>query len=154
MIEDSDCNLRFFAGKFEEGKSPAALAWPEKVAVPAIGEEVVILGAYDATLNHARFFKTARMTRQKVGPQRAAAQLEAQLGRSGVKLLCPAEVSLQMNGVRRNDKGHDLGAGDGVDNGLLVIGKHGLEIVQCGRCGQVEGGRPLPFQPLDLRLFV
>lgn len=61
VIEDSECNLRFFAGKFEEGKSPAALAWPEKVAVPAIGEEVVILGAYDATLNHARFFKTARI---------------------------------------------------------------------------------------------
>jgi len=59
--EDSECNLRFFAGKFEEGKAPAALAWPEKAAVPAIGEEVVILGAYDATLNHARFFKTARI---------------------------------------------------------------------------------------------
>jgi hypothetical protein len=29
--------------------------------VPALGEEVVVLGCYDATLNHARFFKTARI---------------------------------------------------------------------------------------------
>lgn len=61
VVEDSDSNLRFFAGKFEEGKAPAALAWPEKAAVPALGEEVVIIGVYDATLNHARFFKTARI---------------------------------------------------------------------------------------------
>ncbi len=61
VLEDKDTNLRFFAGKFEEGKTPSAIAWPEKVSVPAIGEEVVILGCYDATLNHARFFKTARI---------------------------------------------------------------------------------------------
>jgi hypothetical protein len=61
VLEDKDTNLRFFAGKFEEGKTPAAIAWPEKVSVPALGEEVVILGCYDATLNHARFFKTARI---------------------------------------------------------------------------------------------
>lgn len=61
VVEDSECNLRFFAGRFEEGKAPAPIGWPEKAAVPALGEEVVIIGVHDATLNHARFFKTARI---------------------------------------------------------------------------------------------
>lgn len=61
VLEDKETNLRFFAGKYEEGKTPAAIAWPEKVTVPAIGEEVVILGCYDATLKNAHFFKTARI---------------------------------------------------------------------------------------------
>lgn len=59
--EDTAVNMRFFAAKTPADKPLAHLSMPEKVSVPALGEEVVVLGAYDANLNHARFFKTARI---------------------------------------------------------------------------------------------
>lgn len=59
-LESTDLNLRWFGAKLGEG-APEALALPEKVEVPALGEEVVIIGAHDETLNYARFFRTARI---------------------------------------------------------------------------------------------
>ncbi|MBK9973931.1 MAG: PDZ domain-containing protein [Planctomycetes bacterium] len=60
-LESKDENLRYFGAKLEEGMELGALSFPEKAEVPALGEEVVIIGAYDATLNYARFFRTARL---------------------------------------------------------------------------------------------
>ncbi len=59
--EDKAVNMRFYAAKSAEDKPLAFEAMPEKVQIPAIGEEVVIISAMDATLNFARFFKTARI---------------------------------------------------------------------------------------------
>lgn len=59
-LESADVNLRWFGAQLSEG-APAALALPAEVKVPALGEEVVIIGAHDATLNFARFFRTARI---------------------------------------------------------------------------------------------
>jgi hypothetical protein len=55
--EDAVVNLRFFGAR-HGGKG---VAFPEKAEVPALGEEVVILGVHDATLNFARFFRVARI---------------------------------------------------------------------------------------------
>ncbi|MCL4730724.1 MAG: hypothetical protein KJ044_09865 [Planctomycetes bacterium] len=60
-LEHKDENLRYFGAKLEEGMELAGLGFPEKVEVPALGEEVVIIGAHDATLNYARFFRLARL---------------------------------------------------------------------------------------------
>jgi hypothetical protein len=57
--EDSDLNLRWFgAHGADKGKG---VDFPADVSVPEIGEEVVVIGAHDATLNFARFFKVARI---------------------------------------------------------------------------------------------
>lgn len=55
--ENKDANVRFYGGK-DAGNG---LSLPEKAEVPALGEEVVIIGAFDATLNFARFFRVARL---------------------------------------------------------------------------------------------
>ncbi|MHC4839830.1 MAG: hypothetical protein ACYTDT_02575 [Planctomycetota bacterium] len=55
--EDADQNLRFFA-------APADLAgvvFPEKADVPALAEEVLIVGVHGKNLKHARFFRLARI---------------------------------------------------------------------------------------------
>jgi hypothetical protein len=59
-LQSSDENLRWFGGKLGDGASEP-LSFPEKAAVPALGEEVVVIGAADETLNYARFFRTARI---------------------------------------------------------------------------------------------
>ena len=59
-LESSDENLRWYGAQIGEG-APEALAFPGEAKVPALGEEVVIIGAHDATLNFARFFRTARI---------------------------------------------------------------------------------------------
>lgn len=60
-LEHKDENLRYFGAKLEEGMELSGVSFPEKAEVPALGEEVVIIGAHDATLNYARFFRLARL---------------------------------------------------------------------------------------------
>lgn len=59
-LESADENLRWYGAKLAEG-APEALGFPAGAAAPALGDEVVIIGAHDATLNFARFFRTARI---------------------------------------------------------------------------------------------
>ena len=59
-MQSSEENLRWYGAKLGEG-APEAVSFPEKAEVPALGEEVVIIGAHDETLNYARFFRTARI---------------------------------------------------------------------------------------------
>ncbi|MBX3460441.1 MAG: PDZ domain-containing protein [Planctomycetes bacterium] len=56
-LENKDANVRFYGGK----GAGNGLALPEKVEVPGIGEQVVVIGAFDATLNFAKFFRLARI---------------------------------------------------------------------------------------------
>lgn len=56
--EDTGVNLRFFGAK---GIATKGVTFPEKAEVPALGEEVVVLGVHDSTLNYARFFRVARI---------------------------------------------------------------------------------------------
>ncbi|MBX3474065.1 MAG: PDZ domain-containing protein [Planctomycetes bacterium] len=60
-LEHKDENLRYFGAKLEDGMELGGVSFPERVEVPALGEEVVIIGAHDATLNYARFFRLARL---------------------------------------------------------------------------------------------
>jgi len=60
-VENKDENTRYFGAKLEEGMELGGVSFPEKAEVPALGEEVVIIGAHDATLNYARFFRLARL---------------------------------------------------------------------------------------------
>ena len=60
-LEHKDENLRYFGAKLEEGMGLASITFPEKAEVPALGEEVLLIGAHDATLNYARFFRLARI---------------------------------------------------------------------------------------------
>ncbi|MBZ0137776.1 MAG: hypothetical protein K8I27_15530 [Planctomycetes bacterium] len=58
-LESADENLRWYGAKLGGDLEP--LSFTGEAAVPALGEEVVIIGAHDATLNFARFFRTARI---------------------------------------------------------------------------------------------
>lgn len=57
LISDAQ-NLRWYGAQVGETEG---VSFPEKAEVPALGEEVVIIGAHDETLNYARFFRTARI---------------------------------------------------------------------------------------------
>ena len=59
-LQSSEENLRWYGAKFDKD-GPSAFSFPDKTDVPELGEEVVIIGAADETLNYARFFRTARI---------------------------------------------------------------------------------------------
>lgn len=58
---DEAANLRYFGIRLEEGMSLAWQSMPETVHTPEVGDPVVLIGAHDATLNYARFFREARI---------------------------------------------------------------------------------------------
>ncbi|MCA8910225.1 MAG: PDZ domain-containing protein [Planctomycetes bacterium] len=59
-LQSDEENLRWYGAKL--GKAAGEpLSFPESADVPALGEEVVVIGAADETLNYARFFRTARI---------------------------------------------------------------------------------------------
>lgn len=57
VSEDSDKNLRFFNADAKLG----GIIFPEKVSVPALAEEVLIISAHNKTLKFAKFFRLARI---------------------------------------------------------------------------------------------
>ncbi|MEE9311555.1 MAG: hypothetical protein V3V10_04000 [Planctomycetota bacterium] len=57
VSEDSDTNLRFFNAP----SKLAGVSFPEKVSVPALAEEVLIISAHNKTLKFAKFFRLARI---------------------------------------------------------------------------------------------
>ena len=59
-LQSAEINSRWYGGNFGEA-APAGVSFAEKADIPALGEEVVVIGAYDETLNYARFFRLARI---------------------------------------------------------------------------------------------
>ncbi|MCF6229163.1 MAG: hypothetical protein L3J82_11000 [Planctomycetes bacterium] len=57
VSEDSETNLRFFNAP----SKLAGISFPEKVSVPALAEEVLIISAHNKTLKFAKFFRLARI---------------------------------------------------------------------------------------------
>jgi hypothetical protein len=56
--EDTGTNLRWF--RAEDGKADG-VEFGKDAPAPRLGDEVVLIGAHDGTLNHARFFRVARI---------------------------------------------------------------------------------------------
>jgi hypothetical protein len=105
-LESTDLNLRWYGSPEVAG----AIAFPEKAVAPRIGDEVVVIGAYDGTLNYARFFHVARIN--------AIIEEGKYYGLDGELADCLGGVVLtldgQVLGVVHQKKGKEEAGGGGI----------------------------------------
>ncbi|MCA8915092.1 MAG: PDZ domain-containing protein [Planctomycetes bacterium] len=108
-LKSDDLNLRFYGAALGEG-SPAAAAFGDQPAAPQLGDEVIVIGAYDETLNYARFFHVARIN--SVVEEGKYYGLDGSLGD------CLGGVVLSMDGkvlgIVGQKKGKEASGGGGI----------------------------------------
>jgi hypothetical protein len=125
-LQSTDLNLRWYGAPELAG----AVTLPEKAPLVAVGDEVVVIGAYDETLNYARFFHVARVN--------AVIEEGKYYGLDGSLGDCLGGVVLTMDGAV-------LG---------VVHQKKGKEEAGGGGFGRILGGLNDPSKALGHRILM
>ncbi|MCB9893455.1 MAG: hypothetical protein H6839_03290 [Planctomycetes bacterium] len=107
-LKSDDLNLRFYG--VGAGFAAGAAEFGDKAATPELGDEVVVIGAYDETLNYARFFHVARIN--------SVVEAGKYYGLDGSLGDCLGGVVLSMDGkvlgIVGQKKGKESGGGGGI----------------------------------------